>query len=91
MADDIVLLLRLLVLKLLHELRRAGEGHLVDVLPDLVRGHADAGIGDGDELLFLVHLHIDGHGLLTVRMQHAELGDRVAGVGNRLPQENILV
>ena len=90
-ADDIALLLRLLVLKLLHELRRAGESHLVDVLADFICGHADTGIGNPDLFLFLIHGDSHAHGFLTVRMEHPELGDSVTGVGNRLPQENILV
>ena len=90
MADNVALLLRL-VLKLLHELRRAGKSDLVDIFPHLVRRHPDAGIGNPDRLPLLVHRYRHGHLFFAVRMQHPVFGDRVAGVGNLFPQENILV
>ena len=89
-ADDVPLLLRLL-LKLLHEFAGAGEGHLVDVFPDLFLRHADARVGDADDLLFLVHRHRHLHVLPAVRVEHPELGDGVARVAYCFPQENILI
>ena len=90
-ADNIRLLLRLPVLKLLHKLRRPGEGHLINILPDLIRRHADARIRDPDDLLFLIHGDRYPHFLSGIRMQHPEFGDRVTPVGHRFPQKNILI
>ena len=91
MPDDVALLLRVVPLELLHEFGGAGKGDLIDVLLDFFRRHADPGIRNADGLLFLIHGHLDLHLLPGVRVQHAELRDRVAGIRNRFPQENILI
>ena len=87
-TDNVALLL--VALEVLHELRRTGERHLVDVTADFISGHADAGIGNGDGLFVLVDGDQHAHVLLGAVL-HAELGDRVAGVGHHLTQEDILI
>ena len=87
-TDNVALLL--VALEVLHELRRTGERHLVDVAADFIGRHADAGIGNGDGLLVLVDGDQHAHVLLGAEL-HAELSDCVAGIGHHLTQEDILI
>ena len=91
MSDDVALFLRIVPLELLHEFGGAGESNLVDVFLDFLRRHTDTGIRDADGFLFLVYGHGDLHLFPGVRMQHAEFRDRITGIRNRFPQENILI
>ena len=95
MTDDLVI--RGLVFIFFQESFRAGKSDVVDVLFDLVRGHADTVIGYCDRLLLRAHLDVDpglvifGQCKITHHIQLPELGDRIASVGDQFPVENIVV
>ena len=97
LADDVGLVPLVLLGQLLLELERAAAGDGAQVGLQLLLGHADAVVGDGEGTLLLVrdqrnfevspvqtHL-IVGEGLV------GQLVHRVAGVGDELPEENLLV
>ena len=74
---------------------RAGDG--ADVRDHLLAGHADAGVGDLDELLVLVDRQLD-RGLLGVdgvaqlgpgEGEEAQGVDGVGGVGDQLAEEDL--
>ena len=90
-ADDAALVVFLAAVIILEELLGAGESDLIDISLHLVGGHADAGIGDANLLVLLVHGHGNGHRLLRAGVEHAELGDGVAAVAHDLAQEDILI
>ena len=82
------------VLVLLHELLRSGEGDLVDVFIDFLGGHTDTAVGDGDGLI----VELDPHGQvaqlsleLADRRERLQLLRRVDRVRNQLTQKNLVV
>ena len=91
MADDAAILLVLILGVFLQEGLRAGEGHLVDVLLDFLLRHAHAVVDEAQRLRRLVDLDMDGAVLSQLVIDQAQLGDRVAGVGNDLADEDVLV
>ena len=86
MTDDLLAA----VLVFLHEVVRAGESDLVDILAHFLRRHADAVIGKGQNAVLLIYAHGDAR-LIIVRNlpHHAALGHRIAAVGNQLSYKNI--
>ena len=98
MADDAAALAVLLtVCVLLHEVRRAGEGHLGDVLYDLVAGHAQAVVDELDRSSLRVgdHVHAVFGVLLDLRLaavrQPLQLADRVAAVGHQFADKDVFI
>ena len=95
LTDDVDIVL--LLLHLLLEFVGAGGGDGAEVVFQIVLVHADAVVGDGQRARVLVGFDLD----LKIRARHAELVvgqrdkaelvDRVAGVGDDLTQENLLV
>ena len=98
-ADDGFLgvgLVGVLLLELLHELGGSGEGDLVDVLVDFLLAHADSGIADGQRLGLAVEddVHLGAVGVafdFTNPDKGLALLCSVHGVGDELPQENLVV
>ena len=95
LADDVGVLG--VVAHFLLELVGAGGGDDAQVVLQVLLVHADAVVADGDEAVFLVHLQLDleilavqAHGLVRQRLV-AQLVAGVAGVGDDLPQEDLLV
>ena len=94
-ADDLILIG--LVLVLLQEIRSAGEGNLVDVLLYLVCGHSKTRINEFQRLFLGIHHHpnhvleILGIGVLSDEIQLFQLGNGIAAVGDKLPEENVVV
>ena len=96
MASLASALVGVLLLELLHEFGGAGEGDLVDVLVDLLLAHADAGIADGQRLGLAVEddVHLGAVGIafdFANPDQGLALLSGVDGVGDELPQENLVV
>ena len=92
MADDAADL----VLVLLQELAGGGERDLVDILVDLLLGHADTGVDDFQGLLLLVQFDPDlevAQFILAVAGggQGLELLGRIDSVGHQLPEEDLVV
>ena len=100
LADDIHIALALALILRRHvllELEGAALGDGAQVLLQLLPGHADAVVRDGEGALDL----IGGQGDLEVRavQSHLVVGEglvgqlvhRVAGVGDELPQEDLLM
>ena len=90
-ADDAGIFLILVLGVFLHEGFRAGERDLIDVGLDLVLGHAHAVVNEAELARGLIHLHVDGAALRGGAVHHAQLGDRVAAVGNDLADEDIFI
>ena len=94
-ADDLVIVG--LVLILLQESGRAGEGDLVDIFLHLFGGHAKSGVDEFQGFLFRVHDHADAVlvafriGVLADEGQLFQLGDGVAAVGHQLTEENVVI
>ena len=94
LADDVggVVLAHLLL-----ELQRAAAGDGAQVVLQLLLGHADAVIGDGEGAVLFVRCHSDGKvrrlyiNAAIAEGQIGQLVNGVAGVGNDLPQENLFV
>ena len=98
LADDVDIgLLLVLFLRLLAELIGTGGGDHAEVVFKLFFTHADAVIGNGQRAVFLVDRHGDSeiaavHADLVIRQRNiAELVDGVAGVGDDLAQEDLLM
>ncbi len=94
-SDDLVIVG--LVLILLDEIRRTGEGDLVDVLFNLFLGHTDTVVAEGNGLLLRIHGHIHS-ALVILRLlpladerQLLQLCHRIAGIGDLLTNEDILI
>ena len=83
--------------KLLLKLQRAALGDGTQVFLHLLLGHADAVIGDGEQAVLLVGL--DGNGKVLPAQAHILVGERqvgqlvdgVGGVGDDLPEEDLLI
>ena len=90
-ADDAGIFLILVLGVFLHEGFRAGERDLIDVGLDLVLGHAHAVVDEAELARGLIHLHVDGAALRGGAVHHAQLGDRVAAVGNDLADEDVFI
>ena len=93
LADDV----NVLVLVLLLEVQRTGVGDGAEVGFQLLLGHADAVIGDGQGAVVLItgeqdaeiaFVHADGSVGQALIVQ---LVDGVRSVGDQLPQENFLI
>ena len=73
----------------------AGAGDRAQVRDQILLIHADAGVGDGQCLVLLVELQIDarikGKALVSLidERQVAELVQRIGGVGDELPEEDL--
>ena len=97
LADDVDVLPLVLLVHLLLELEGAAVGDGAQVVLQLLLGHAHAVVGDGEGALLLVG--DDGDFQLTAVHRHLVVGEgligqlvlRVAGVGDKLPEENLLV
>ena len=92
MADDVVGI----VLVLLQEVAHAREGDLVDVLVDLLLGHADTVVADGDRALVGIEVDADGQVaqlvlVLALRCQGLHLLRGVDGVAHHLAEENLVI
>ena len=84
------------VLVLLQEVVGAREGNLVDILVNLLLGHAHAVVADGDGALLLVEADADGqvaHVAVEVALQlHGlQLLRGIDGVRHHLAEENLMV
>ena len=77
-----------------EEIFGAGERHLVDVALDLIGGHADAVVGDGEGVGFPVDPDADGgFGALTAVTAHgghAPLANGIDAIAHQFPQENLM-
>ena len=97
LADDVDVLPLVLLVHLLLELEGAAVGDGAQVVLQLLLGHAHAVVGDGEGALLLVG--DDGDFQLAAVHRHLVVGEglvgqlvlRVAGVGDELPQEDLLV
>ena len=92
MADDVVGI----VLVLLEEVGDAREGNLVDVFVNLLLGHADTVVADGDGTL--VGIEVDAYGqvaqivlVLTVSSEGLHLLCGVDGVADHLAEEYLMI
>ena len=97
-ADDAAALAVLVVGGvLLYEVRRAGEGHLRDVLHHLVSGHAQAVVDELDRAGLRVgdHVHAVFGVLADLRLaavhQALQLADRVAAVGHQFADKDVFI
>ena len=94
LADDVHVLL---LFRLLLELEGTAAGDDAQVLVQLFLGHADAVIGDGNGAGLLVHLQADGEilpgkaGGAVLQRAVIQLVNGVAGVGDQLPEKDLLV
>ena len=83
--------------QLLPELETAGGGDDAQIVLQLLPVHADAVIADGQQTLLLVQHQLDGKlvpanaHLIVGEAEIAQLVDGVGGVGDDLPQEDLLV
>lgn len=74
----------------------AGEGDLVDVFFDLVGGHADAVVGDGEGFFVFIDAD-DDFGVAEFAVDfagegdHFEFGDGVYGVGDQFAEKYFVV
>ena len=97
LADDVDVLPLVLLVHLLLELEGAAVGDGAQVVLQLLLRHAHAVVGDGEGALLLVG--DDGDFQLAAVHRHLVVGEgligqlvlRVAGVGDELPQEDLLV
>ena len=95
MTDNLVLIGFVLVL--LHEILDAGECNLVNVLVNLILGHAKSVVCDLDGLVIWVHGHLDfvlqilRSFILSHEFQLLKLGNGIAAVADQLPVENVMV
>ena len=94
-SDDLIIVG--LILILVDEVRRTGEGNLIDILLDLLCGHTDTVILEGDGLMLGIDDHIDS-ALIICRLrpladeaQLLQLRDRITCVGDLLTYEDILI
>src|SRR5699024_3419006 len=83
--------------KVLLELQRAALGDGAQIFLHLLLGHADAVVGDGQKAVFLVCLEsdskvgpVEAHALVG-QCLICQLVDGVGGVGDDLPQEDLLI
>ena len=97
-ADDAAALAVLLIARvLLHKVRRTGEGHLGDVLHDLVAGHAKAVVDELDRSGLRVgdHVHAVFGVLLDLRFatvhKPLQLADRVTAVGHQFADKDVFI
>ena len=96
-ADDAGALALAVLGVLGDEVGRAGEGHLGDVLDDLLLGHADAVVDEGERALLRIGDHVDAVGRIVLRLglavvyQPAILADGVAAVGDELAHEDVFI
>ena len=95
MTDNLVLIG--LVLVLLHKILYAGECNLVNVLVNLVLGHAKSIVCDLDGLVIWIHGHLDfvlqilRSFILSHEFQLLKFGNGIAAVADQLPVENVMV
>ena len=96
LADDIGIRC-LLSLQLALKLKAAAVGDHTQMVFQLTLVHADAVIADGQRAIFLIRrqddaeiIPVQAH-LIICQSQIAQLVDGVGGVGNDLPQEDLLV
>ena len=92
MADDGVGIL----LVFLEEVVGAREGNLVDILVNLLGGHTDAAVADGQRASFLVNLNLYlefAHfaGKFTLGGQRLEFLRGIYGVADEFAQEDVVV
>ncbi len=87
-ADDAALVFTLVVFQ---KLLGAGKRHLIDVLFNLVLGHADAVIRKAQLPFFGIERHRYAIVGLRAGVGHLLLDNRVAGVGYHFADENILI
>ena len=85
-----------LVLVFFEELTGARECDLVDVLVDLLFGHADTAVDDFQNVFLGVHIHADGQVAqfaleFAARGQRLEFQRGVHGVRHQLTHENVVV
>ena len=94
LADDVHILL---LLRLLLELEGAAAGDDAQVVVQLLLGHANAVVGDGEGTGLLVYVQADEKvlpgkaGGPVLQGAVVELVNGIAGVGDQLPQEDLLV
>ena len=93
LADDV----DVIGLVLFLEVEAAAAGNGAQVLFQLLLGHADAVIGEGDGAVFLIQRQVDlivllaaGHRMVGEAFE-IELVNGVAGVADELPQKDLLV
>ena len=96
LTDDVHARAAVLV-QLLLELEGAALGDRAEILLHLLLAHADAVVRDGQQAELLIHAEVNREILAVqadVLIGQGEIGqlvDRVAGVGDELAQENLLV
>ena len=84
-------------LVVLFKLQAAAAGNGAQVLLQFLLGHADAVVGEGDGAVGLVQIQPDfvvlffGGNTVVGQAFEIQLVDGIAGVGNQLPQKNLLV
>ena len=94
LSDDVHVLAQLVVLL---EVEGAGICDSAQVVLQLLLGHADAVVGDSEGAGVLVHSQLDSEIVLVKSHRgvgqrlEIELVDSVAGVGDELPEEYLLV
>ena len=94
LADDVFHIT--LVLEFFHELRRAREGNLVDVLLDLLASHPDTTIADGDGLRSFIKTHVHTKLAefsieLSHRSQFLKLLSCINGIRHQLTKEYLMI
>ena len=90
-ADNAGILLVFVLGIFLEEALRAGEGDLIDICLDLVLGHAHAVVDEAQLLRRLIDLYANRAARCAGIIHHAQLGDRIAAVGNDFADEDVLV
>ena len=95
MTDNLVLIGFVLVL--LHEILDAGKCNLVNILVNLVLGHAKSIVCDLYGLVIWIHGHLDfvlqilRSLVLAHELQFLKLGNGIAAIAYQLPVENVMV
>ena len=92
MADDVVGV----VFILLQEVVDTRESNLVDILVNLLLGHTDTAVRDGDGTLVSIQRYMNGHVAqftlkLTLLSQRLQLLCGIDSIRYHLTQENLMV
>ena len=94
-ADDLVRCI--LVLVFFKEVRRTGEGHLIDILLHLFCRHADSVIRNLYGFILVVQDHIHARaialrkGKIPHRIQFLHLCDGITGIRDHLSVKNVMI
>ena len=92
MADDVVGI----VLVLLEEVGDTREGDLVDILVDLLLGHADTVVADGNGAFVGIEIHTDGEVAqialeIALLLKGLHLLRGIDSIGNHLTEEDLVI